>query len=234
LVLVYEDGAGFISHYYLMDRDARDQDVVVDQTQIAQGKHGGKIKQASFDRGFHSKENEASLGEIVADVCVLPRHPGQYAERIKQGTVTFHKTRLSLTGALPAIAGGAALGIGRLIYTFPAGVIRIISAYFDGVAITQTDGNIDDDTPDVGLGTVIASDAVSVLSGTATFESVLTGQTFADCDGTATSAGAASTLIIDASDAHTLYFNVAATWSASGDAAAAISGDVVITWEFLG
>jgi len=103
LVLVYEDGAGFISHYHLMDRDSRDQDVVVDQTKIAQRKHGGEIETASFDRGFYSDENEVSLGEIVDDVCVLPRHPGQYAERLKEGTVKFHQTRLNHSGVESAI-----------------------------------------------------------------------------------------------------------------------------------
>jgi hypothetical protein len=151
----------------------------------------------------------------------------------EHGDGTFHKTRLSLTGALPAIAGGANLAVGNLIYTFPAGVIRVISAYFDGVAITQSEGNITADTPDVGLGTVIASGAVATLT-TATFEDILTGQTFADCDGTAKLAGAASTLIIAAAGAHTVHLNAADGWAASGDAAATISGDVVITWEFLG
>jgi len=35
-VLVYEDGAGFISHAYLMPRDADGRDVVVEQTRIVQ------------------------------------------------------------------------------------------------------------------------------------------------------------------------------------------------------
>jgi len=103
LVLVFEDGVGFITHYHLMDRDARDQDVVVEQTKIAQRKHGGEIETASFDRGFHSVENEVSLNEIVDDVCVLPRHPGQYAERLKEGTVKFHQTRLHHSGVESAI-----------------------------------------------------------------------------------------------------------------------------------
>jgi len=158
---------------------------------------------------------------------------GDYGTVNEYGNDTYHKTIISLSGALPAIAGGASLAVGRLLYTLPAGVIRIISAYFDGVAITQSEGNITADTPDVGLGTTIASGAVAVLSGTAAFEDVLTGQTFADCDGTAKLAGAASTLVIDAADAHTLHLNVADGWAASGDAAATISGDVVITWEFL-
>ena len=103
LVLVYEDGAGFISHYHLMDRTAKDQDVVVEQTRLAQQKHGGRIETASFDRGFHNDANEKMLSTIVDDVCVLPRHPGQYAERLKKGTVKFHKTRLRHSGVESAI-----------------------------------------------------------------------------------------------------------------------------------
>lgn len=103
LVLVFEDNAGFISHYHLMDRDAKDQDVVVKQTAIAQMKHAGQIETASFDRGFHSDENEAALSKIVDDVCVLPRHPGQYAERLEQGSVQFHQTRLRHSGVESAI-----------------------------------------------------------------------------------------------------------------------------------
>ncbi|MGB7347780.1 MAG: ISNCY family transposase [Pirellulaceae bacterium] len=103
LVLVYEDAAGFISHYHLMDRDAKDQDVVVEQTQVAQRKHSGQIETASFDRGFHSDENESALQEIVDDVCVLPRAPSQYAERLKNGSVKFHQTRLRHSGVESAI-----------------------------------------------------------------------------------------------------------------------------------
>ena len=103
LALVYEDGAGFISHYHLMDRDSSDRDVVVKQTKVAQKKHAGEIVTASFDRGFHSDENEILLHEIIDDVCVLPRHPGQYAERIKAGSVKFHQARLRHSGVESAI-----------------------------------------------------------------------------------------------------------------------------------
>lgn len=103
LVLIYEDKAGFISHYHLMDRNACDADVVVEQTKIAARNHGDTILTASFDRGFHTAENEASLKQIIADVCVLPRDPKQYAERIKTGSVHFHQTRLSHSGVESAI-----------------------------------------------------------------------------------------------------------------------------------
>ncbi len=64
------------------------------------------------------------------------------------GDGRMHQTVLTLgTGCvLPAIAGGAALGVGKLLYTFPAGAQIIDSAYMS-VAITQTQAHIDADTP---------------------------------------------------------------------------------------
>ena len=172
-------------------------------------------------------ETENLVTANVGTVGTYATLAGEY------GNDRQHTTILSLTGALPAIAGGANLAVGRLIYTLPAGNIRITNALFNNVAITQTGGNINADTPDVGLGTTIASGAVAVLSGTAAFENILTGQTFADCNGTGTKAGVASTLNILAAADHTVYLNVADGWAASGDAAAAISGTVVLSWEFL-
>jgi hypothetical protein len=103
LVLVFEDGAGFISHYDLMDREALDADVIVDQTREAQKKHKGAIKTASFDRGFYSLENEEELSKIVDEPCVAPRHPQQYAERLASGSVEFHRLRQRHPGIESAI-----------------------------------------------------------------------------------------------------------------------------------
>lgn len=147
-----------------------------------------------------------------------------------------HRTVLTVDTTLPAIAGGAALGVGKLLYTFPAGVIIVDSAH-KSLAIQQTEGNITADTPDGGLGTVIATGAVSTLDGTGTFEDIITGQTFNDCDGTAEVKTALPTagvpLIIPAASAHTVHFNVADTWAASGDAAAGLAGTVVLNWRFV-
>lgn len=104
LFLVYEDGAGFISHYHLMDRNAQDPDVIVEQTKRAQKKHRGKIETASFDRGFYSQENEKSLSEVIENVCVPPRNPTQYAQRISIGSIEFHQTRKRHSGIESAIA----------------------------------------------------------------------------------------------------------------------------------
>lgn len=103
LLLVFEDGAGFISHYYLMDRKACDADVIVEQTREAQKRHQGAIRTASFDRGFHSPENEEQLAAIVQEPCLAPRHPQQYAERLANGSVLFHRLRKRHPGIESAI-----------------------------------------------------------------------------------------------------------------------------------
>lgn len=141
-------------------------------------------------------------------------------------------TRITTDTVLPAIAGGANLAVGKKLITFPAGVIRVYGAYMN-LAITQTEGNIDADTPDGGLGTTIGSGAVAVLGGTAAFENILTGQTFNDCDGTAEVVQVATDLLIAAADSHDVYFNVADGWAASGDAGALLQGTCSILWSKL-
>jgi len=47
LALVFEDGAGFISHYCLMDRTACDVDMIGAETRKAQKAHRGEITQAT-------------------------------------------------------------------------------------------------------------------------------------------------------------------------------------------
>lgn len=102
-VLVFEDGAGFISHYHLMDREQGDADVIVKQTREAQKKHQGMILSASFDRGFYSPENEQQLATIVDEPCLPPRHPKHYAERLSTATVEFHNLRQRHPGIESAI-----------------------------------------------------------------------------------------------------------------------------------
>jgi len=103
LVLVFEDGAGFISHYHLMDRDALDADVTVEQTREVQKKHRGAIKTASFDRGFHTAENVEQLSDIIDQPCLAPRHPRQYAECLANASVEFHRLRQHHPGIESAI-----------------------------------------------------------------------------------------------------------------------------------
>ena len=86
-----------------MDREASDADVVVEQTRVVQKKHKGQIETASYDRGFYTAENERQLSEIVNEPCLAPRHPGQFAERLANGSVEFHRLRERHPGIESAI-----------------------------------------------------------------------------------------------------------------------------------
>ncbi|WP_442505442.1 ISNCY family transposase [Novipirellula sp. SH528] len=82
LAMIFEDGAGFISHYYLMDRDETDGSVVVEQTKIAQQRHQGKLEELSLDRGFHSAANVKALLPIVGNVSCPSRNSQNFATEV--------------------------------------------------------------------------------------------------------------------------------------------------------
>lgn len=98
LVLVYEDAAGFITHHRVLSRDSHERDDVVEQTRIVQTRLEGKIERASFDRGFHSPENQEALAKIVAHPCL--QKPGKQEQK---GTVQFHEARKAHPGIESAI-----------------------------------------------------------------------------------------------------------------------------------
>jgi hypothetical protein len=102
-VLIYEDGAGFVAHAYLLPRDADDHDVVVRQTRILQKRLKGRIRRASFDRGFHSPENQRQLAEIVAHPCVPMPGPIQAKQQETEATVEFRQARQRHPGIESAI-----------------------------------------------------------------------------------------------------------------------------------
>jgi IS5 family transposase len=103
LTLIYEDGVGFITHYYVLPRDQGDRDVVVEQTRVAQKRHQGKIRRASFDRGFHSPEIQTELAEILEHPCVPMPGSKQAEEQEKTASVEFRKARQSHPGVESAI-----------------------------------------------------------------------------------------------------------------------------------
>ncbi len=141
-------------------------------------------------------------------------------------------TKLSFTNLAIGNSGGAAnLAIGKLLYTLPAGAIVVKAAHMS-IALSGAGSTIDTDTPDGGIGTVIGSGVVAVLGGTATFENILTGQTFNDVNATAeTFAVSNQVLTIQSADAHTVYFNLADGWAGAADITA--TGTVTIEWVLL-
>jgi hypothetical protein len=158
---------------------------------------------------------------------------------VEYGDGFTHTTVLTVSQAdALTLADNAALADGYLLYTLPAGACIVESAYMS-MAVTAAEDTTA--TADVGLGTVIGSTAIATLDLGAggTMENILTGQTAANCSGTATVKTAIPTanvpLVIAAGDAHTIHFNVADTWAdtAGSDLTADIAGTVVINWIFL-
>ena len=101
--LVYEDGAGFITQAYLLPRDADDRDVVVGQTRRLQERLGGRIKRASFDRGFHSPENQRQLTQIIEHPCLPMPGRRQAAKQAETTSIEFRQARQSHPGIESAI-----------------------------------------------------------------------------------------------------------------------------------
>ena len=103
LVLIYEDAAGFISHHYVLPRDAQDQDVVVEQTRQLQERLDHRIEELSFDRGFHSPENQRQLADLVIHAC-LPKPGGkQSVVQAETASVKFHQAKQRHSGVESAI-----------------------------------------------------------------------------------------------------------------------------------
>lgn len=73
-VLVFEDAAGFIVKSVLMNRDQCDFRVAIEATKAVQKLFNNKVERLSFDRGFHSPENQTELAKLIPHLC-LPK-PG--------------------------------------------------------------------------------------------------------------------------------------------------------------
>ena len=103
LVLVFEDGAGFITHHHVLPRDKGDRDVVVAQMRKLQERQQNKIRRGSFDRGFHSPEVQKELAKILEHPCVPMPGSKQAAEQEAMASVEFRKARQSHPGIESAI-----------------------------------------------------------------------------------------------------------------------------------
>jgi transposase, IS5 family len=102
-VLVLEDTVGFVVHYEVLGKGVQDQDVGVSALATAQQAVGGKIRSASFDRGFHSPANQVRMAEIVAHPCLPMRGPKQEARQQGTATVEFRASRRHHPGVESAI-----------------------------------------------------------------------------------------------------------------------------------
>lgn len=109
LVLVFEDGAGFLTQHRLLKRTESDRDVAVPETRRLQQRFDNQVDELSFDRGFHSPENQDELAKLVKSPC-LPK-PGfkqaaaQVAEQSPAVGLTFRAAKQRHPGIESAIGG---------------------------------------------------------------------------------------------------------------------------------
>lgn len=167
---------------------------------------------------------------------------------VEYGHGAEHLTVLTLTSFAVGTSGdNASLGFGALLYTFPAGIIMVERAGFINVGVTAAI-SVTTDTPEVGLGTVVATGAIATLgAGAATMEDILEGGDTSniapDVAGTATinstkkptvATGDDGPKIIQAAAAHTVYFNMADGWAdVTAAGAVTASGTVFMKWYKL-
>ena len=97
-VLVIEDAAGFVVDYRVVENGVLDQDLVVPVMKKLQKRFDGKIKSASFDRAFHTPQNQEDLAEIVDTPCIAAKGQEKGRQQQKEGTVAFRKARQNHPG----------------------------------------------------------------------------------------------------------------------------------------
>jgi transposase, IS5 family len=102
-VLVIEDAVGFICHYAVVANGVLDQDVLVPAMTELQARVDGKIKRASFDRGFHTPENQEQLAAIVDHPCIPKKGPLSGRKQQEEASVEFRQARQSHPGIESAI-----------------------------------------------------------------------------------------------------------------------------------
>ncbi len=102
-VLVIEDAAGFICHYKVVAKGVQDQELVVPEMSKLQKRLDGKIERASFDRGFHTPENQKELADIVAHPCIARKGATAGRQQQEEASVEFRESRQNHPGIESAI-----------------------------------------------------------------------------------------------------------------------------------
>jgi hypothetical protein len=156
------------------------------------------------------------------------------------GNAHMHTTILTIKQlAAFTLADNAAKGVGSLIYTFPAGALYVNNAYM-ALKVTNAE-HIANNAAELGLGMTVATGAVSVLSGNAGFENILTGLATYElgtigisqdiCNSTAGTGG----LRVNVGNPHDVFANIASTWANTAGLSlnADLEGTVILNWTFL-
>ena len=195
---------------------------------VAEDKIATEGSENIFSQAIQTSDN---VGASPVGTCVATEY----------GDGKHHVTELLLTDFIVgALAGAAAaLAVGNIIYAFPAGVhveeiytLSALSLKAAGTAVTTK----------TAIGSEIASGAVAVLNGTATFMDRCTERDIAtDPAGgaavsalTTTTAGVYTGIALNqVTDVKNVFLNSAGTWNVDNTGNLTASGTIVIKWTTL-
>jgi IS5 family transposase len=111
-VLVIEDAAGFICAYQVLANGVLDQDVLVPAMTELQERMGGNVQRASFDRAFHTPDNQEKLAQIVPQPCIPKKGYLSGRRQQEEATVAFRQARQNHPGVESTI-GALQVGNGQ-------------------------------------------------------------------------------------------------------------------------
>ena len=106
--LVAEDEQGFILHAHVMANGRQDRDVVPTIARLLRRRHPS-IDTMSFDRGFHSPENQQRLAELVPHPCLPTTGVQAAAQQTAQADAVWKQARQRHSGiefAIGALQAG--------------------------------------------------------------------------------------------------------------------------------
>jgi len=133
------------------------------------------------------------------------------------------------------IAGAGNEDQGALLYTLPAGKMKLNIGSIASAGLTNTDGNVDADNGQIGVGSTLAAGTDGTLNVATEYNYLNTGGgaagIFSNVTGTAADLEpnlANNGILIDAAAVRTVYLNVAATWSGAESVGVVANGTVVL------
>lgn len=96
-VLVIEDAVGYICHYRILQNTEIDETVVTGEMRKVK-RRLPNVKSASFDRGFHTPENQQELSEMIPTVCIPMPGVKQAKKQSEEATAEFKEARQAHSG----------------------------------------------------------------------------------------------------------------------------------------
>lgn len=175
-------------------------------------------------------KNTVNAGASPIGTCVATEYGDGYN----------HVTLLTLTDfIIGAPSASNNLAIGNIVYTFPAGV-QVIGFMEYNIALTA--GTQTDDTPEIGIGSVIGSGAIATLDNGTMEDYILSNAWSTTLDGVAgeilgplgASAGVHTGIALNqAGDSKNVLLNSADGWHASITGNLTATGTIKIVWTTI-